>query len=63
MGNVSSIFDCTVNPLHPLPSEELADDLLAPPIPTIIQNTLPLRNSIIWKLQNDYYNKYYMGNF
>lgn len=58
MGNATSIFDCAVNPLHPLPSEEIADDLLAPPVPTLLHGPTPLRDSVLWKLQTDYYNKY-----
>jgi tetratricopeptide (TPR) repeat protein len=55
MGNASSVLDCASNPLHPLPSEEIADALLAPPEPCTLEADIPLRASHLWALQESFY--------
>jgi hypothetical protein len=57
MGNAASIFDCAVNPLNPLPSEEAEDEALAPPEPSVIQDAVPLRDSALWRLQTSFYER------
>jgi hypothetical protein len=50
MGNISSVVDCAVNPLHSVDDEgdEFADL-------KVIENAVPLRDSRIWQLQHEFY--------
>jgi hypothetical protein len=52
MGNVTSLFDCAVNPLAPLPPEDLAE---GPPRPVLIEDARPLRDSGLWRLNRAFY--------
>lgn len=58
MGVASSIFDCAVNPLHPLPEDGHAD---AAATTVVLDDAAPLRSSIIWKLQRAFYEKHGIG--
>lgn len=55
MGNVSSIFDCAVNPLTPATAGEDVDLSEGPPRPVAIEPATPLRDSLLWRLQRTYY--------
>jgi hypothetical protein len=51
MGIASSVFDCAINPLNPLPG----DDTLAPSHQPAIEIATPLRESLIWQAQRAFY--------
>ena len=55
MGNVSSIFDCAVNPLAPAASDDDVDLSEGPPRPVTVEAATPLRDSVLWRLQRAYY--------
>lgn len=51
MGAASSIFDCALNPLNPLPEEAGSE----PKAPLALEEAVPLRESLLWKLQRAFY--------
>lgn len=60
MGNASSIFDCAINPLNPLPREDSdgsGDEFEAAGLPYMLEDCVPLRDSLIWKLQANFYQR------
>lgn len=53
MGNATSIFDCAVNPLHPMPDD--GEDIEGADSTFVLDNGVPLRESSLWKLQRNFY--------
>ena len=51
---VSSVFDCSVNPLASAPPEDV-DSYEGPPRPTVLDPPTPLRDSALWRLQRAFY--------
>lgn len=59
MGNVSSIFDCAVNPLHATNAEDGSDDEFNSDC--ILEQNTPLRDSILWSLLDNFYQQQKLG--